>query len=274
MAKARRPAKKPKPKPPSSVRGSSREAAVSASRSGAAGGRPAKPAREKRGLYPSHPPTKGASASGKATRPPNARQKQREAKERGARTDRKGSVGTRDRSSNARRARSLKGWRTRRREAKERSERSFRGWATRRANEAEAAKVEAAKEPGKGTGSKTRFPAYALWPSPIARGTKKGRKKGTKGTHVPLLRGKPSAGEWVEVSAILALDQSIESTSSHKQGGPKPWVSDRFYLGRMTIADALSMDAESILARYAAAMGNRHRGKATKILALVRKRED
>jgi hypothetical protein len=81
----------------------------------------------------------------------------------------------------------------------------------------------------------------------------------------PLLPG--TVGEVVDVSAIVALDQSIETTS--KGGGIKAWVSDRFYVGKMTVAEALSLDAEELLARYQAAV-SRFRGKAVRVLGLVR----
>ena len=128
---------------------------------------------------------------------------------------------------------------------------------TRAKNKRAKAKRAAARKPGKGTGSKTRLPPVALWSSP------------NRSKSLPLLAGKPSAGETFEVVAILAMDQSVSTTSKGGEEGAK-WISDRFFLGKMTIAEALSMDAETILGRYRAAWGSKRRGKATRVLALLR----
>lgn len=139
-----------------------------------------------------------------------------------------------------------------------------RGARTRKKNAHDAALLaQVATKEGSGTGSKTRLPPFALWPSVL------GRRR-----QVPLLKGKPSAGEVVAVSAIVALDQSVETTSKGTDGAPlgRAWVSDSFFLGRMTIAEALSLDGESIKRRYEAAIGERRRGKAQRIVALVREK--
>lgn len=134
-----------------------------------------------------------------------------------------------------------------------------KGWKTRRKNTRKAKRLAKASTPSRGTGSKTRLPSALLWPAtPTIRAL-----------HRALL---PSRGnELVEVSAIVGLDQTIESTYPKDSPTKETWRSDRLFLGKMRIFDALALTAEEILERYQAAIGPR-RGKAVRVLGLVRRK--
>lgn len=124
-----------------------------------------------------------------------------------------------------------------------------------------AAKVRASKVPNAKTlGALTRLPSPALWPS----------TRETRSRFAPLL---PSAGnELVDVSAIVGLNQTIASDYPKSAPTREAWRSDRFYLGKMRVFDALALDPADVLARYDAAIGAK-RGAGVRVLGLVKRKE-